>query len=49
MLVLLLHLPQKSQITLTVVVDDQGDTPRALNMFFKPALQELKARHAELT
>lgn len=39
---------QKSQITLTVVVDDQGDTPRALNMFFKPALQELKARHPEL-
>ncbi|MEP6576010.1 MAG: extracellular solute-binding protein [Nitrososphaerota archaeon] len=39
---------EKRQVTLTVVLDDQGDPPRALNMFFKPALKELAARHPEL-
>ena len=39
---------EKKQVTLTVVLDDQGDPPRALNMFFKPALIELAKRHPEL-
>ena len=38
----------KRQVTLVAVVDDQGDPPRAFNMFFKPALQQLSARHPEL-
>src|ERR687884_979003 len=40
--------PQKRQVTLTTVLDDQGDPPRALNMFYQPALQDLRARHPDL-
>ena len=39
---------QKRQVTLTTVLDDQGDPPRALNMFYQPALQDLRARHPDL-
>jgi hypothetical protein len=28
---------QKRQVTLTTVLDDQGDPPRALKMFYQPA------------
>jgi multiple sugar transport system substrate-binding protein len=39
---------QKRQVTLTTVLDDQGDPPRALKMFYQPALQDLRARHPDL-
>jgi multiple sugar transport system substrate-binding protein len=39
---------QKKHVTLTTVVDDQGDPPRLLNMLFQPAMQELKARHPDI-
>jgi multiple sugar transport system substrate-binding protein len=39
---------QKRQVTLTVVLDDQGDPERALNMFYKPALKQLGERHPEI-
>jgi hypothetical protein len=34
---------QKQQVTLTAMLDDQGDPPRLLKMLFEPALQELRA------
>jgi multiple sugar transport system substrate-binding protein len=39
---------QKRQVTLTVIVDDQGDPPRLMDMLFQPALKELSARHPDL-
>jgi multiple sugar transport system substrate-binding protein len=39
---------QKRRVTLTVIVDDQGDPPRLMNMLFQPALNELSARHPDL-
>ena len=39
---------QKQQVTLTAVLDDQGDPPRLLKMLFEPALKELRARHPDL-
>ena len=39
---------QKRQVTLTTILDDQGDPPRALKMFYQPALQDLRARHPDL-
>ncbi len=39
---------QKKQVTLTAILDDQGDPSRLLKMLFQPAIQELKARHQDL-
>ena len=39
---------QKRQVTITTILDDEGDPPRALKMFYQPALQELRARHPDL-
>jgi multiple sugar transport system substrate-binding protein len=39
---------QKQQVTLTAVLDDQGDPPRLLKILFEPALKELRARHPDL-
>ena len=39
---------QKKQVTLTAILDDQGDPPRLLKMLFQPAIQELEARHPDL-
>jgi multiple sugar transport system substrate-binding protein len=39
---------QKQQVTLTAMLDDQGDPPRLLKMLFEPALQELRSRHPDL-
>lgn len=39
---------QKKDVTLLAVLDDQGDPQRSLNMFFKPAMQQLSARHPDL-
>ena len=39
---------QKQQVTLTAVLDDQGDPPRLLKMLFDPALKELRDRHPDL-
>jgi multiple sugar transport system substrate-binding protein len=39
---------QKKHVTLTAMLDDQGDPPRLLNMLFQPALQELRARHPDI-
>ena len=39
---------QKRQVTLTAVVDDQGDPQRSMKMWFQPALVELRARHPDL-
>jgi multiple sugar transport system substrate-binding protein len=39
---------QKKEVTLTTILDDQGDPPRLLKMFYQPALQELRARHPEI-
>ena len=39
---------QKKQVTLTAVLDDQGDPPRLLKMLFDPALKELRDRHPDL-
>ena len=39
---------QKRQVTLTAVLDDQGEPSRLLNMLFNPALQELRTRHPDL-
>jgi multiple sugar transport system substrate-binding protein len=38
----------QQEITLTVMLDDQGDPPRLLKMLFEPALKELQAKHPEL-
>jgi multiple sugar transport system substrate-binding protein len=40
--------PNQQEITLTVMLDDQGDPPRLLKMLFEPALRELQAKHPEL-
>jgi multiple sugar transport system substrate-binding protein len=39
---------QKQQVTLTAMLDDQGDPPRLLRMLFEPALKELQVKHPEL-
>ena len=39
---------QKKQVTLTAILDDQGDPQRAMKMWFQPALAELRARHPDL-
>jgi hypothetical protein len=39
---------QKQQVTLTAMLDDQGDPPRLLRMLFEPALKELRVKHPEL-
>ena len=39
---------EKKQVTLTAMLDDQGDPPRLLNMLFDPALEELRSRHPNL-
>jgi multiple sugar transport system substrate-binding protein len=39
---------QKQQVTLTAVLDDQGDPPRLLKMLFDPAIKELRDRHPDL-
>ena len=39
---------QKRQVTLTIIVDDQGDPPRLMNMLLEPALKELSVRHPDL-
>jgi hypothetical protein len=31
---------QKKEVTITIMLDDQGDPPRLLRMLFEPALQE---------
>lgn len=38
----------RQQVTITAVLDDQGDPPRLLESFFEPALQELRSRHPNL-
>jgi multiple sugar transport system substrate-binding protein len=39
---------QKEEVTITIMLDDQGDPPRLLRMLFEPALQELQAKHPDL-
>src|SRR5215216_1714440 len=39
---------QKRQVTLTTILDDQGDPPRLLRMLYQPALQDLRARHPDI-
>lgn len=39
---------QKKQVTITVILDDQGDPPRLLNMLFQPAIEELETRHPNI-
>jgi hypothetical protein len=39
---------QKRQVTLTAILDDQGDPQRAMKMWFQPALTELRARHPDI-
>jgi multiple sugar transport system substrate-binding protein len=39
---------QKEEVTITIMLDDQGDPPRLLRMLFEPALQELQAKHPHL-
>src|ERR1051325_1330142 len=39
---------QKKQVTITTILDDQGDPPRLLNILFQPAIKELEARHKDL-
>ncbi len=38
----------RQQVTITAVLDDQGDPPRLLKSLFEPALQELSSRHPNL-
>jgi multiple sugar transport system substrate-binding protein len=35
-------------VTITIMLDDQGDPPRLLRLLFEPALQELQAKHPDL-
>ena len=42
------HQIKKKQVTLTAMLDDQGDPPRLLRMLFQPALEELRARHPDI-
>jgi multiple sugar transport system substrate-binding protein len=39
---------QRRQVTLVVVLDDQGDPPRLMDWLFRPALDELNKRHPDL-
>jgi hypothetical protein len=39
---------QQQQVTLRIMLDDQGDPPRLLKMLFGPALKELQAKHPDL-
>jgi hypothetical protein len=39
---------KKKQATLTAILDDQGDPPRAMKMWFQPALEQLRARHPDI-
>ncbi|HEY7226878.1 MAG TPA: extracellular solute-binding protein [Nitrososphaeraceae archaeon] len=39
---------QKKQVTITAILDDQGDPPRLLKMLFQPAIKQLEARHKDL-
>jgi multiple sugar transport system substrate-binding protein len=39
---------QKRQVTITTILDDQGDPPRLLNMLYQPAMQQLRARHPDI-
>jgi len=39
---------EKKQVTITAILDDQGDPPRLLNILFQPAIKELEARHKDL-
>jgi multiple sugar transport system substrate-binding protein len=39
---------QKKQVTITAILDDQGDPPRLLKMLFQPAIKELETRHKDL-
>jgi multiple sugar transport system substrate-binding protein len=39
---------QQEEVTITIMLDDQGDPPRLLRMLFEPALQELQAKHPNL-
>jgi hypothetical protein len=39
---------KQHEITLTVMLDDQGDPPQLLKMLFEPALRELQAKHPDL-
>jgi multiple sugar transport system substrate-binding protein len=39
---------QKEEVTITIMLDDQGDPPRLLRVLFEPALQELQAKHPDL-
>jgi multiple sugar transport system substrate-binding protein len=39
---------QDRQVTLVVVVDDQGDPPRLIDWLLRPAMEELKNRHPDL-
>jgi multiple sugar transport system substrate-binding protein len=39
---------QKKQVTITAILDDQGDPPRLLKMLFQPAIKELEAKHPGL-
>ena len=38
----------QQEVTLTIMLDDQGDPPRLLKMLFEPALQDLQAKHPDL-
>ena len=38
---------QKQRVTITAILEDQGD-PRRWNSLFQPALQELRAKHPDL-
>ena len=39
---------QRKQVTITAILDDQGDPPRLLKWLFQPAIKELEARHQDL-
>jgi multiple sugar transport system substrate-binding protein len=38
----------KKQISITTMLDDQGDPSRPLKMFYQPALEELRSRHPDI-
>ena len=38
----------QQEVTLTIMLDDQGDPPRLLKMLFEPALQDIQAKHPDL-
>jgi len=39
---------QKKKVTITAILDDQGDPPRLLKWLFQPAIKELETRHQDL-